>query len=73
MEGNGSLGEPRGVSEVTDERMTLFFTLQGICALRKSQNGKTFLTFLDVSKACDGRDYFTYYGKIVFRASVVNS
>ena len=53
MENNGILGEAQGAFR-RDRRMEdNIFTLQGICALRKSKKDKTFLAFLDLSKAFD--------------------
>jgi hypothetical protein len=53
MEYNGILGEAQGAFR-RDRRMEdNIFTLQGICALRKSKKGKTLLAFLDLSKAFD--------------------
>ena len=53
MEDNGILGEAQGAFRRDRRTEDNIFTLQGICALRKSKKGKTFLAFLDLSKAFD--------------------
>lgn len=47
MEDNGILSEAQGAFRRTEDNI---FTLQGICALRNSKKGKT---YLDLSKAFD--------------------
>ena len=52
MEDNGILGEAQGTFRWDRRTEDNIFTLQGICALRKSKKaGKTLLAFLDLSKA----------------------
>ena len=53
MEDNGILGQVHGAFRRDRRTEDNIFTLQGICALRKSKKGKTFLAFLDFSKAFD--------------------
>jgi hypothetical protein len=50
MEDNGILGEIQGAFRRIEDNI---FTLQGICALRKSKKDKIFLAFLDLYKAFD--------------------
>jgi hypothetical protein len=51
MEDNGILGEIQGAFRWDRRTEDNIFTLQGICALRKSKKDKIFLAFLDLSKA----------------------
>jgi hypothetical protein len=51
MEDNDILGESQGTFRWDRRTEDNIFTLQGICALRKSKKGKTLLAFLDLSKA----------------------
>ena len=53
MEDNGILGEVPGAFRRDRRTEDNIFTLQGICAIRKSKKSKTFLAFLDLSKAFD--------------------
>ena len=53
MEDNDILSEVQGVFRRDRRTEDNIFTLQGICALRKSKKDKTFLAFLDISKAFD--------------------
>jgi hypothetical protein len=50
MEDNGEVQEAFRRDRRTEDNIV---TLQGICALRKSKKSKTFLAFLDISKAFD--------------------
>ena len=47
------------------------FTLNGICSQRKSSKLKTYIAFLDLSKAFDRvwRDGLTYCGKMGYRGT----
>ena len=53
MEDSGILGEAHGAFRRDRRTEDNMFTLHGICALRKSIKSKTFLAFLDLSKAFD--------------------
>ena len=53
MEDNDILGESQGTFRWDRRTEDNIFTLQGICALRKSKKDKTFLAFLDLYKAFD--------------------
>ena len=53
MEDNFILGEAQGAFRRYRRTEDNIFTLQGICALRKSKKGKTILAFLDLSNAFD--------------------
>ena len=70
------LGEIQGGFQTGQTDGGQHFTLQGICALRKSKKDRSFLAFLNLSKVFDRvwrKVYFTYYGKMVFSVNVVNS
>ena len=53
MEDSGILGEAHGAFRRDRRTEDNMFTLQGICALRKSKKSKTFFAFLDLYKAFD--------------------
>ena len=53
IEENCLLGELQGAFRKDRRTEDHIFTLQGLCSLRKSRKQKTFLAFLDLSKAFD--------------------
>jgi hypothetical protein len=76
MEDNDFLGKVQGAFR-RDRRTedNIFTLLKGICALGKSQKGKTFLafyTFLKILTEFGGMIYFAYCVKTVFRVNVGN-
>ena len=46
------------------------FILQGLCFIRKFKNRKTYLAFLDLSKALGVMASCIYYGKVEYKGSV---
>ena len=56
LELRGLLGEAQGAFRRGRRCEDHLFTLKGICAIQKSRKNKTFLAFLDISKAFDTLD-----------------
>jgi hypothetical protein len=53
LEGNAIIGEVQGAFRKDKRIEDHIFTLQGLCSVRKFKNRKTYLAFLDLSKAFD--------------------
>ncbi|MCP3928957.1 MAG: reverse transcriptase family protein, partial [Bacteroidetes bacterium] len=64
LESNGKLGDLQGAFRKNRRCEDQIFNLKGICSIRKSNKKKTYLGFLDVSKAFDTVDRMSLFNHL---------